>query len=71
VFHTLLRDNTEKPETLDVGANVLAGTNPSLIVEKAKLMLNRDGGWENPFGDGSAGEQIVQLLMERFAAGHV
>jgi UDP-N-acetylglucosamine 2-epimerase (non-hydrolysing) len=62
-----LRDNTERPETVDVGANVLAGTSPSGIVEKTRLMLNRDGGWVNPFGDGTAGEQIVQLLMKKFA----
>jgi UDP-N-acetylglucosamine 2-epimerase (non-hydrolysing) len=66
-----LRDNTERPETLDVGANVLAGTTSAGIVDKTKLMLNCDGEWENPFGDGSAGEQIVQLLMEKFASGHV
>jgi hypothetical protein len=30
-------------------------------------MLTRDGGWENPFGDGTAGQRIVQLLMEQFS----
>lgn len=62
-----LRDNTERPETLDVGANLLAGTIPSIIVDKVKLMLNRHGTWENPFGDGSAGEQIVKLIMDKVA----
>jgi UDP-N-acetylglucosamine 2-epimerase (non-hydrolysing) len=62
-----LRDNTERPETLDVGANVLAGTIPSRIVDKTKLMLNCDAVWANPFGDGTAGERIVQLLMENSA----
>ena len=62
-----LRDNTERPETLDVGANLLAGTTPSKIVDKVKLMLNRHGGWENPFGDGSAGEQIVKIIMSKVA----
>ena len=62
-----LRDNTERPETIDVGANVLAGSNPSAIVGKVKLMLNHNACWENPFGDGTAGEQIIQLLMKEFA----
>jgi UDP-N-acetylglucosamine 2-epimerase (non-hydrolysing) len=62
-----LRDNTERPETLEVGANVLAGTNPCEIVDKVKLMLDRRNSWENPFGDGEAGGRIVQLLMEKFA----
>ena len=62
-----LRDNTERPETLEVGANVLAGTNPFVIVDKVKLMLDRRNNWENPFGDGEAGRRIVRLLMEKFA----
>ena len=35
-----LRDNTERPETLDVGANILSGTNPQKILESVKLILN-------------------------------
>lgn len=62
-----LRDNTERPETLEIGANVLAGTNPCEIVDKAKLMLDSRSCWENPFGDGEAGRRIVQLLMEKIA----
>ena len=62
-----LRDNTERPETLEVGANVLAGTNPVEIVDKVKLMLDRRNSWVNPFGDGEAGGRIVRLLMEKFA----
>ena len=61
-----LRDNTERPETLDVGANVLAGTNPCEIVDNVKLMLDHRDSWENPFGDGDAGGRIVRLLMEKF-----
>jgi len=61
-----LRDNTERPETLEVGANVLAGTNPCEIVDKVKLMLDHRDSWENPFGDGDAGGRIVRLLMEKF-----
>ena len=57
-----LRYNTERPETLEVGANVLAGTDPYEIVEKTKLMLSGDNSWENPFGDGKAAERIVNLL---------
>jgi UDP-N-acetylglucosamine 2-epimerase len=34
-----LRDNTERPETLAVGSNVLAGTDPVKIQECTSLML--------------------------------
>jgi UDP-N-acetylglucosamine 2-epimerase (non-hydrolysing) len=57
-----LRDNTERPETIDVGANVLAGATPNKILECAKFMLNRDKKWKNPFGDGKAGERIIKIV---------
>ena len=34
-----LRDNTERPETLDVGSNMLAGADPGRILEAALLMV--------------------------------
>ena len=35
-----LRDNTERPETVEVGSNMLAGTNSDRILEAAKLMVS-------------------------------
>ena len=57
-----LRDNTERPETVDVGANIIAGTMPDRILECSKTMLERDNNWENPFGDGKAAGRIVAIL---------
>jgi UDP-N-acetylglucosamine 2-epimerase (non-hydrolysing) len=57
-----LRDNTERPETLEVGSNVLAGTDPDKIVKCAHVMLEKKPRWKNPFGDGKAGERIVKIL---------
>jgi len=57
-----LRENTERPETLEVGANVLAGIWPEAIVKCARSMLNRGNGWMNPFGDGRAGERIRRVM---------
>jgi len=58
-----LRDNTERPETLDVGSNILAGTTPQKIVECSKVMLGRKNDWRNPFGDGKAAERIVKIVI--------
>jgi len=58
-----LRDNTERPETLEVGANILAGASPDRILEHSKAMLGRENNWVNPFGDGTAGRQIVKIIM--------
>ncbi|MBA7616775.1 UDP-2,3-diacetamido-2,3-dideoxy-D-glucuronate 2-epimerase [subsurface metagenome] len=57
-----LRDNTERPETLDVGANILAGAAPEKILECSQIMLGRKNNWTNPFGDGKAGERIVNII---------
>ncbi|MCJ7654285.1 MAG: UDP-N-acetylglucosamine 2-epimerase (non-hydrolyzing) [Dehalococcoidia bacterium] len=57
-----LRDNTERPETIEVGANILAGASSDKILDCVKIMLNRENNWINPFGDGKAGEKIVKVL---------
>jgi UDP-N-acetylglucosamine 2-epimerase (non-hydrolysing) len=63
-----LRYNTERPETLNVGSNTLAGTSPSAIIEKVHFMLKKRKSWENPFGDGKAGKRIVQMLEEKIVS---
>lgn len=60
-----LRDNTERPETLEVGSNVLAGTDPETILAKTCIMLEKKRQWKNPFGDGQAAERIVKILREK------
>lgn len=66
ILHTpcvTLRENTERPETLEVGANVLAGTSSHKIKGCVEKMLNVNKNWKNPFGNGKAGERIVNILM--------
>lgn len=58
-----LRENTERPETLDVDSNVLAGTDPETIHERGNEMLSRESTWENPFGDGNAAQRIVDVIQ--------
>ena len=58
-----LRENTERPETIDVGANILAGTDPDKIVECADIMMERKRNWENPFGDGKSSKKIVDIIL--------
>jgi len=57
-----LRDNTERPETLEVGSNILAGTKTETILAATTEMLGRTVNWANPFGDGSASEKIIGVL---------
>jgi UDP-N-acetylglucosamine 2-epimerase (non-hydrolysing) len=62
-----LRDNTERPETLEVGSNMLAGTEPEMIIECAHRMLEKGNGWINPFGDGMAAGRIVRAIKSLFS----
>ena len=59
-----LRDNTERPETLEVGANVLAGADNLRMIDRAKRMLQGNG-WKNPFGNGKSSRLIIEALRTR------
>jgi UDP-N-acetylglucosamine 2-epimerase (non-hydrolysing) len=59
-----LRDNTERPETLEVDSNILAGTDPTKILEAAKGSIAQTKTWINPFGDGKTSSKIINILIE-------
>ena len=56
-----IRENTERPETVLVGANVIAGFDSEGIVNASRTMLDRASKWSNPFGDGFAGNKIIDI----------
>jgi UDP-N-acetylglucosamine 2-epimerase (non-hydrolysing) len=56
------RDNTERPESVEVGANRLAGAHAAQIVEAAEAMVGVARDWRQPFGDGRAAERILDAL---------
>jgi UDP-N-acetylglucosamine 2-epimerase (non-hydrolysing) len=57
-----LRENTERPETLEVKSNILAGADGGMMLKGAKQMLKQAVGWKNPFGDGQASKLIVESI---------
>ena len=57
-----VRENTERQETVELGANRLAGTDPDDIVAAARAMLGAEG-WESPYGDGHTAERILDVLL--------
>ncbi len=64
-----LRDSTERPETVEVGSNVLTGADSDRILECARMMVLRRDVWESPFGDGRAGIRIVEELRRNGLVG--
>ncbi len=57
-----LRENTERPETLEIGSNVLAGTDPDRVRAAVRRQLDSKRDWPNPYGDGTTGRQIAQQV---------
>ncbi|ACV46226.1 MULTISPECIES: non-hydrolyzing UDP-N-acetylglucosamine 2-epimerase [Halomicrobium] len=57
-----LRENTERPETVEFGANQLAGVDPQRILTSTREMLEKESTWDNPFGDGQAADHILEIL---------
>ncbi len=57
-----LRNNTERPETLEVRSNILAGADPKKILESVRKMLSKKRKWRNPFGSGKSSEKIASIM---------
>jgi UDP-N-acetylglucosamine 2-epimerase (non-hydrolysing) len=60
-----LRRNTERPQTLAAGANLLAGNKPEAILRSAAKMLKVKRNWQNPFGDGRSAQHILEIILSR------
>jgi UDP-N-acetylglucosamine 2-epimerase (non-hydrolysing) len=59
-----LRYNTERPETLHVGANTVVGFSPERILLETQRMIKKSRSWRNPLGDGRASERIIKIIQE-------
>jgi len=58
-----LRENTERPESIEVGANVLVGRSSGKAIAAADNWLSSDNlSWDNPFGDGHVAERILDIV---------
>lgn len=66
-----LRNNTERPETVEIGTNELIGTNPLAIYPAMEKLFS--GNWKKghipELWDGNAAKRIVEQLINIFQAG--
>jgi len=59
-----LRENTERPVTIDVGTNILVGSDTDLVISEAKKVINGEAkkGQIPELWDGKAAERIVSII---------
>jgi UDP-N-acetylglucosamine 2-epimerase (non-hydrolysing) len=64
----VLRSVTERPEGVEAGVAILVGTDPEKMLEEGRRILSsgqdgvRPASSANPYGDGRAGERIVDII---------
>lgn len=65
-----MRESTERPVTVDEGSNVLAGTDPQLVITACSEALagRAKAGRRPALWDGRSSERIVQALAARLGA---
>lgn len=59
-----LRDETEWPETVEMGWNQLTGADPELILNAWKKAISPTKQKESLYGDGDASKKIIQMIKE-------
>jgi UDP-N-acetylglucosamine 2-epimerase (non-hydrolysing) len=63
-----LRENTERPITIEMGTNILVGTNPEKIKQAAFKVLSQEKILKDtkipPLWDGQAAERICDVLLQ-------
>jgi len=66
-----LRYNTERPESVEIGANILVGNDPKKIKYFVKKLWYEQDFYEsmipksNPFGDGNSSNKIINILKQK------
>jgi UDP-N-acetylglucosamine 2-epimerase (non-hydrolysing) len=68
----VLRDKTERPESISAGTSQLVGTNPMRVLQATERLLYDEVAYramahaENPYGDGRAAERVAAALRLHF-----
>jgi len=68
----VLRKETERPEAVEAGTVIMAGVERQAIIDSAQELISSSEAYEamseaiNPYGDGSASEQIVKAIKSTF-----
>jgi UDP-N-acetylglucosamine 2-epimerase (non-hydrolysing) len=65
VPNVTLRDVTERPETLECGSNILAGSDPAMIEAAVRIVVTLPSGWAPPaeYLVPSVAETVCRIIL--------
>jgi UDP-N-acetylglucosamine 2-epimerase (non-hydrolysing) len=72
-----LRYNTERPETVTAGGNILVGSKKDKIIETARMIMNdpkiqrKMKEANNPYGDGKSSKKILDVTLREYENGNL
>lgn len=67
----VMRNTTERPEAISAGTVKLVGSEQKSIIDSVQMLIDNDTEYKkmslahNPYGDGLAGEKIINVLLEK------
>lgn len=70
-----LRYNTERPETVTAGGNILVGSSKDKILENLRRIASDESAYQemsdaiNPYGDGKSSEKILDAILDDSSSG--
>ena len=59
-----IRNSTERPETLEIGCNILSKLQDNMVYKHAMKILNRNIKWKNPYGNGNAALKSYNIIKD-------
>jgi UDP-N-acetylglucosamine 2-epimerase (non-hydrolysing) len=59
-----IRMSTERPETIELGSNIIAGTDPKKIVRAVESMMRASHDWKHPYGENVSAKMVG--IMKRY-----
>ena len=72
-----LRYNTERPETVTAGGNILVGSSKKAVIDNVRRIINDNNLYLemsnalNPYGNGDTSEIIVDIILKSYNSGNL
>jgi len=59
-----IRNSTERPETIQIGCNILSKIKDKTIYNDSIRILNKNIKWKNPYGNGNASLKSYKIIKD-------